>query len=38
MDYAKSNSDDYIKPQGIISKIIAPDSYETETSDTNIEF
>ena len=38
MDYTKSNSDDGIKPQCIVSKIVVPDSYETETSDTNVEF
>ena len=38
MDCTKSNSDDDIKPKGIFSKIVVPDSYETETSDTNVEF
>ena len=38
MDYTKSSSDDDIKPQGIVSKIVFPDSYETEMSDTSVEF
>ena len=38
MDYTKSSSDDDIKPQGIVSKIVVPESYETEMSDTNVQF
>ena len=38
MDCAKSDSDNDIKPKGVVSTIVAPDSYETETSDTHIEF
>ena len=38
MDYTKSDSDKDIKPQGVISTIVMPDSYETETSNTDVEF
>ena len=38
MDCTKYNSDDDIKSQGIVSKIVVPDSCETENSDTNVEF
>ena len=38
MNCTKSNRDEDIKPQGIFSKIVAPDSHETRTSDTNVEF
>ena len=38
MDCKKSNRDDYVKPQGIVSKIVVPDSCKTETFDTNVEF
>ena len=38
VDYTKSSSNDDIKPQGIVSKIVVPESHETGMSDTNAEF
>ena len=37
MDYVKSECDDDIKPQGVASKIVAPDSYENPNPNTNSE-
>ena len=37
MDYVKSQWDDDIKPQGVASKIVAPDSYENPNPNTNSE-
>ena len=38
MDCTTHSSDDGIKPQGIVSKIVVNDLHETEIFDTNIEF
>ena len=38
LECTKSDSDDDIKPQDIVSTIVTPDSHESETFDTNVEF
>ena len=38
MDYTKSECDDDIKPQGVVSNIIIPDSYENFDPNSNNEF
>ena len=35
MDYVKSECDDDIKPQGVASKIVVPDSYENPNPNSN---
>ena len=38
MDYTKSEFDDDMKPQGIVSKIVVPDSYENIETNSGTEF
>ena len=38
MGHTKSDRNSGVKPEGIASKIVVPESHETKTSDASVEF